>query len=376
MIHRTPQAEINDYYDRIGVNQSIIKVIIKHGMQNMLLEKDILMHSSDDLFYEEKEHFLIGSAVDCKITKGETAYQLEYSTLPVKPPDKPMAVVKQAFEALRASNVEILPDIWLYERELWEQANIVGYYLNRKKEFKDDERISGMLKKYPACQIYWEGLLRAEGKQLLTVVQETIVNDIYMSLMTHPFTRGIFNDDTYSGEDMDILYQVPIYWTEIVDEYPVDCKILMDGIRIKHSSRRISPFELKTTGDVVTKFNEQMKFRRYDIQGGYYKYGLTKNLNRISEIVGRDVSGYDVDPFAFIVESSKAQGTPLIFPMTEGLTEVGRIGDEDGLSGWWQGLRTYVEWEKNGFDLAQLLDGTRGIVFINEFFELELNKPV
>ena len=94
MIVRHTEEQINDYYERIGLNQSSLKVILEDGIQEYVMQVAQLT-KQDDYYYEEKKHFIIGSAVDCRITHGEEVFLNKYhfSKLIKKPSDGAMSVL-------------------------------------------------------------------------------------------------------------------------------------------------------------------------------------------------------------------------------------------------------------------------------------------
>ncbi len=55
---------------------------------------------------------------------------------------------------------------------------------------------------------YWQNLIEANGKQVLDDNEWVIINNIILSFTTHKFTKHLFVD----GDDIDIVYQFPMYW--------------------------------------------------------------------------------------------------------------------------------------------------------------------
>lgn len=58
--------------------------------------------------------------------------------------------------------------------------------------------------------------------------------------MSNPFTREYFIND-YSH--IELIHQFPIYF-KLED---MDCKALLDGVKIDHENKTVTPFDLKTT---------------------------------------------------------------------------------------------------------------------------------
>jgi len=381
-IIRSSQEVIQEYYDSIGINRTAIKTILHSGMQVFLAEAEEAIHAEKS--YEEKTHFILGSALDCKLTEGEDIFNQKYyhSILQRKPADKPAAIVRMVYDAAIKKEVEdeeIRGDEgWKVSNILRDQENLIyeamntvqlpadkvpGYYMNNAKSIAEDTRMDNRLLKDGLCQAYWEDLLSARGKQVLSDEQYNCINDMYMSLTTHPFTKDLFKD----GEDIDILYQYPIYWEEEIGDDLVLCKILVDTIRILHNVEYIIPFDIKTFGNYVTRFNTEMHSRRYDLQGSFYTHGIKKDLANISRLIGKDVTNYKIANFGFVVESTLLSGTPLKYIMSDSLLYIGEHGSEEPKrKGWREGLQIYSNWRKNEFDISKL--SSNGVVIIDENF--------
>lgn len=381
MIYRTPSEKIKEYYDTMGINQSALKVILKQGVEAFVHDKEEIL-KTDEHYYEEKEHFIIGKGVDCLITEGEDAFkaQFHYNELLKKPSEKPMAIVKMVYDIVEDRSKPLST----YKEKLYEAMNTVGFYNNTAKPTwqEDGARLERMLKD-GLCAAYWEDLLKAQGKQILAKEQYDCINNIHMSLITHPHTSYLFHPLEYQNSHMDIIYQLPIYWTEEVnlgsmdgedDEIQEDCKCLIDVLIINHEKKTVAPIDIKTTRDFVTRFNKHVEWKRYDIQAAYYTWALQGNLVKINEIVGREIADYKIENFAFVVESSNYPGTPLIFPLTDTLIDIGTDGDIDGeKEGWVQALGYYARFKKYNFSVKELVEKDGGIVWINDEFKTDLD---
>ena len=396
MIYRHTQKQIQDYYDNPALNQSALKAILKMGVQEFIREKDEAIHE-DEKYYEDKEHFLIGKGVDVLITEGREVFDTSYfySKLQKKPSEKPMAIVKKVFESIEPEKRAIA--LGVHRWELYEAMNSitdkegnVGWYMNLKipsektkngqpdlRQWVEDKRHELLLKD-GTCQAYWTELLEAGGKQVLSEEQHAKIWDIYQSLTSHRFTHHLFED----GEDVDVIFQLPLYWEEevpiiVADDGGVarvevvrqEMKCMLDEVRIEHKRKTIVELDIKTTRLPITKFAKQVEWRRYDVQGSVYTQGLNKCRGRISELIGRDVSDYHLSNFAFVAESTTSPGCPLIFVLKPETLEVGMIGDGDEKRGWMDALKDYKQMEFYGFDVGKMMDRKKGVVWINKEFE-------
>jgi len=396
MIYRHTPQQIQEYYDNPAINQSALKAILKVGVEQFITEQAQVIHE-DELFFEEKEHFLIGKAVDCLLTEGKEVFDTAYfySKLQKKPGEKPMAIVKKIFETTEPQNRHRY--LVNHKRELYDTMNSivgadgkVGYYLNNKvpsdklikgepdtRTWEDDKRYLNLLAD-GTCQAYWDELQEAGGKRVLTESQNELVQKIYNSFTTHHFTRHLFNEEIYTNEHIDIIYQLPCYWIQpvpaivngagiIVDE---EMKCLIDATIVNHSKKQISPFDAKTTGFPITRFNRQIKHRRYDIQGSVYMRGLNACKSTITEIVGKPVYDYNIQNFAFVAESTVSPGTPLIFPLHTALLDIGEKGDGDEMLGWRDAIQEYVTYKGHNCNVTDLMESHRGICWVDSDFEI------
>lgn len=359
MIVRHTEEQINDYYERIGLNQSSLKVILEEGIQSYISQVEQLT-KQDEHYYEEKKHFIIGSAVDFRISHGEELFLNKYhfSKLIKKPGDSAMSVIKLAHDKAREEfPLGLDVSLLAYKKQIFEAANEEGYYMNRRNKQDDweaDTRINELLKQNG--QDYWADLVLAEGKQVLSDDEQNTINSCIISLTTHKHTAHLFKD----SENIDIVFQFPMYFT-VKD---VDCKGMIDIIIIDHARKRILPVDLKTTMKMVLRFNEVIKKRRYDLQASFYTEGLKQSLTQLGSLLNKNISKYEIGKFAFIAESTTRPGCPLVFVLEEDVLLRGEKGDDE-VEGWQQGVDKYKSWAEAGFSIEKKYGETNGVLFIN-----------
>ena len=381
MIYRHTKEQINDYFQAEGINQSLLKVIITSGIQEFIKQRELMLNQDEDLL-EDKAHFIIGKAVDCWITQGKEAFDSMYhiSKLVKKPSDVEIVIIKTIFQKvayLSNGDKNLYGNLADYPIYFYEAANTVpngkdkdgkdkfGYYMNRKKDIvEEDGRLANLLKTGVA-ELYWQDLIDAIGKQILTDGESTLITTIVNSFLEHKHTSKLFEE----RKDRDIIYQIPLFF----EEAGVLCKILPDVIFINHQTKTITPADFKTTFVNILTFNKQIEIRRYDFQGSFYTNGIKKNRDKISKLIDKDISNYRVDSFGFIVESTTTPGTPVIFVLSKEVLEIGRIGDGRRKLGWLQALDLYKMWVKAEFSIEEMLRDTNGVLWI-EGIDFSYNK--
>jgi hypothetical protein len=364
MIYRHSDEDIDNYYERAALNQSSLKVIIEDGMQAFLMQQDKLIRQ-EELYYEEKEHFIVGSAVDYCITSGEEKFKQKYhfSTLTKKPKDKGLSIIHMVFDRVKEKNKGTSEGIWEftnYLEDIYLACNDQSFYNNRRKvDWREDVRYKELIK--ANAEPYWQELIDAGDKIILTDSMYEVVKGISNSFLQHRHTSQLLNP---SNQRIDTIYQMPLYFE--VDGIP--CKALPDIIRIDHSTRRISIIDIKTTRELVTKFNIVVKKRRYDLQGAFYLRAAKACLTQIATLIGQHLVDYTFANPAFIVESKLSWGTPLVFPMTNTLFDIGVAGDESSY-GYTQGIAMFKEWSNKDFSLDKIVEGSNGVVFLDGNYE-------
>ena len=289
---------VEEYYNDSRLSQSKLKLLLGNNpnLFNTVAEPK--------LYFEEKKYFLIGDGVDCQLTRPITEYAEKFhvSNVENKPSDTMKSIINQIYdEARTVESADVVGSLRdpLYTETIVEVLNSHGYQSN----WKEATRIA---KVYEAWE-YWDDLRAGEGKSILSAEEDSLISQIVMSIKTNDVTRPYFE----GGYDVEILYQVPIFFT--ISE--VDCKGLLDMIRINHITKAIEPNDIKTLGDNTMNFPKALRQRRYDIQGAFYTEGLRQTY-----------PGYTILPFKFIVESTTSPGTPLVYTMDTQLLETGKYG--------------------------------------------------
>jgi hypothetical protein len=334
-------VSVQEYYDHPSVSQSELKLI---GLNPKLYQQQT---KEADLYFEEKKHFIIGSAVDCLLTRGATAFNEEYhiSDIENKPSDTIKSIVNQVFDIVKENRFDSNDDIGMIQNYLvviLECCNTHDY----NRTWKDDTKVAKVCEAWE----YWEDLKKALGKTVLSVEESGVIYNVVMSLKSNEATKDYFEENTNETK----LFQVPLYF-----EYNgVNCKALLDLVIFNHHNKTIQPIDIKTIGDHCLNFPKSVRQRRYDIQAAFYTAGLQKRYPEC-----------EILPFKFIVESTIDPGTPLVFTCSEDLLHIGKVGRPelilgDGdesysvvseIRGFEQLLDLYSYYQENGFDTDRLI---------------------
>ena len=351
MIIRSSKEQLEEYINSPALNQSKIKLLSISAQAFQEVKEP-------ELFFEEKEHFIIGKGVDDLITMGQEYFDNNYHVSDItKPTDTIMSIVQQVFASRESDN-------W-FDQNLLPAIEAHNYQPN----WKPDTKIT---KVSTEGESYWNELLQSQGKQVLSKEQILKIDSIVSQILEHRFTSSYFKLDEYT----DIYYQLPVYFTE--DN--VECKALLDMVIVHHRLKTITPIDIKTIGDYTKFFDYQCLRRRYDIQASWYTYALYH---------WRDINfpKYSVETFKFIVASTTKQCDPIVFDTTYDFLNAGKYGSSkvkyyyvnSGFSqlnesitetyGWKKLLKIYNWHNQNGWDKDYEIESNNGIFTIDSDYQ-------
>lgn len=319
----TPQSEIDKYFESDALSQSNLKKLLG-GIDSFINNQK----EENELFYTEKGHFIIGSAVDTILTgvEGEFENKFHVSVLDKKPSDTEMSIVNMALQDILQSYTEEQ----LKEEGLQELSKYPGSIQmaieehNYQPNWKPETRINKIIEN---GTIYFEDLKKGIGKQMLSSNEMTLISSIVSSLKTNPRTSKYFDRTALSrAEKVTVYYQLPIYFTY----KGVKCKALLDMLIVVRDEAgkivSIQPFDLKTMNGNTLKFPSNMKSFRYDIQSAWYVEALFAPDSTF-KLDGLSIE--HLKPFSFIVESNSQPGIPLIYEIDEEVLLTGKYGRPD-----------------------------------------------
>ena len=327
MIRLGKQEEIDAYFEREAASQSFLKQLCKGVAYTKRDEKT--------MYYEEKGHLIIGSAIDDRISLGKTVFEEKYYvSSDNKPSDAIMSMVQQVFDHAvivtdEIGNVKTLHD---WNSAILDSANDHKYQVR----WKDETRVS---KIQEAGYDYFEELKEAFGKQILSPIENTIVGNIHMAWQSNPYTSEYFASTTKH-----IYMQVPIYF-EFMN---IDCKALLDMVIYDPEKNTLQPIDFKTMSESTDMFPKSLRRFGYNFQAAFYTEALkqlvadnvdgadsVRTIRGLEQVTNEDTT---VLPFKFMVETTGfkvnkmteeiqyMQGSPLMYTLSKEQMKMGKYG--------------------------------------------------
>jgi hypothetical protein len=278
-----------NYFDIVDkISQSRLKKILVHP--RMYMSKSPILEDGD------KIHFVIGNAVDCLITEPEKFNDYFY----VLSTAAPTGQIKDFIDKYHKTGSE---------SDAFAEVNSKKYTLEwfkTKMEESDNQTYLESLKQNKVILDY------KTYENIISIVDSLNNFTEYKDLMDKSFGK-------------EIISQLEIMW-----EYKgVELKSKLDFIVIDFQNKTILPIDIKTIGDSTSSFVYSFWKRRYDFQAACYTKALEAWIHSQENL--KQFKGFKILPFKFVVESSKYQGSPLIFDVSEKTFNVGlNGGDVDG----------------------------------------------
>lgn len=285
---------------------------------------------------EDSTALTLGSVVDCLITD-PARYSKDYIVATVPEPTGQLGdFVSKLMNLWRVdTNLE---DIFDLAYEDVKEGN-GGKLRDSLEKFIDNFETKG-------GKEYFDFLVKAAGKKVISVEQNSMANKLAFFIMTNKYTADYFTKLIGEPSYTDILYQVPI----VFEEDGVVYKILLDMLYINHMAKVIQPIDIKTMSEAVSSFPYSVFKWRYDIQASLYSTGVSKSLDLFG------AKDYAIAPFKFIVGSFNNYKVRTF--NAKNLIEFGKLGGE---TKWgtkykgWKELTELYNWHMTN----QIFDYTR-----------------
>lgn len=314
----TPQSEIDKYFESDALSQSSLKKLLT-GIDSFINNQK----EESELFYTEKGHFIIGSAVDMLLTGEKEEFDNHYyiSKLIKKPSEVEMSIIQRVLDDVKTNIEEEYQTLDKYPGSIQMSIEEHGWQSNWKMETKINKIIE-------IGSEYFEDLKKGLGKQILTSEEKKLIDDIVFSLKSNPITSKFFDRVALSrAELVTVYYQLPIYFYY----KGIYCKALLDMLIVIRNEKgeitSVQAFDLKTMNGNTLRFLSNLKSFRYDIQAAWYTEALLAEESSF-ELEGK-IKKDMLRPFTFIVESNSYPGQPLLFEADEDVLNIGKNGRKD-----------------------------------------------
>ena len=306
------REEVVEYFETNAASKSFItQLLTGPAKQDLSNNKSVKM----------------GSAVDSMLTQGKKAFEEEYYVTKVVVRDN----VKEIIDYLFASQRLKEGTTTLSENEdlVLDAADMYEY----QPTYRAVTRVKNIIGKQGEGEAYFRELKESKGKTIISEDFMATVDAVCGSLKTNEVTREFFNSPE-RGSNIQIIYQVPIYWETTIKGIVLDCKSLLDMVIINHDKKTINPVDLKTTGDSLNSFEYVCSKYRYDIQAAFYTDALAKlaageynarTTDRLKDLFN-GVDDYQVIGFKFVVESTQYPGSPRIYNASHSTYKRGKYG--------------------------------------------------
>lgn len=132
---------------------------------------------------------------------------------------------------------------------------------------------------------YLKFLLGCRNKIVLEAAEGNKVRGAITSLTNHPKVSALLGlkQDELSLQYIDdkVYSEVPVYWQETIAPFDnpdkkikINCKALLDKIRINHKRKTITTIDLKGTKESLYRFQNAFEYYRYYRQMAFYQRAI------------------------------------------------------------------------------------------------------
>lgn len=271
------------YRESSALNQSRLKRILQHP--RLFIEETVQSE-----FDEASDHIDIGDAVDLLLTGGEREFHEQFIVGRIPRPTGQMGDFCWAKFKYRDFDTA---DQLAFDEVGIKRPKTVQEYLEK---FEKEGRP------------YYDELLAAEGKRLLTPQKFETISRIVEAIKNNPH---VYKHIDPQSEEYDIFYQVVATWTMYVLDTPIKCKGLIDCVKVHKKTREATIIDVKTTRHSVGNFFISYLSYRYDFQGGWYHFGLNQDEETKAALGITSVS----ENIIFVVGSTKFPDQSLAYHM-------------------------------------------------------------
>lgn len=304
---------------------NIERAVKSHSEQEYRALKDRISYSSikqfDDNFKNfYKEHILrenveretnqsmiLGSIVDCMLLSPDE-FDDRYTIATI---EKPTGQVGDLAELLfkitlkyTDSEGSVTSEFGEIFIEAFEKMQKDGKFKNKSIENglqafrKIEDSVSG--------ELYYDECRKNYGKQTVDLNTISMAEKIVDSLRNGEYTRDIIN--MKDSEGIEVHSQFPVLF-EILG---IPVKSLFDKVIINHNEKKIYPYDLKISWQILNFAYNYWKMKYY-LQLGTYSLALKSYIKNDRP----ELADYEIVPMQFIVGDSALQSLPVIYKTNE-----------------------------------------------------------
>ncbi len=174
---------------------------------------------------------------------------------------------------------------------------------DRYKSTKDDDKA---WKKFCEGLPYLKHLILADEELCITSKQKELIENCVASLRNKKQASALLFE---IGEDFgdEAFNEIPMYWPESIlvdneNKVDVDCKALLDRVKLSPTNKVAQIIDLKTTSKPIAKFSSSFEFYRYYRQMAWYLRALSKML--VGKFGEKEAKDWEMQVFMVVVETN------------------------------------------------------------------------
>ena len=266
-----------NYQEIDAANQSLIKALYYKGLS-------ALRQKEPELFYEEKEHFLLGNMFDTIMTDPSNFRKKFYvSEIDSKPSPTLMSIINKAF-ALRKDNIFHYND-----PKFLQYMDEEGWHVG-----KGEKRLTYKAWLESNVREYWNALVESEGKETVTIEEyEKVMNASQKVMESIPFVTMIPELNVHNQLSLEATYtldkdtKIPIkgLLDQVIfrDENDSKWDEICESLQIENNHDAII-IDYKTFSGLSMKYRYSIRKFRYDVQASFYQLLLEENYANYLQI--------------------------------------------------------------------------------------------
>ncbi len=293
--------KIKEYFDNPAISQSDLIALSKSPYIFKKKKDNIDDYTSDAL--------VLGSAVDCLLTDTDN-WDKRFHIITE---EKPIGQMGEYVDCLfnNAVNYDI-------------SDAIIGFKGFDSQEFKNAEEAVYKLVGFKRDSLdkvrerfnkeakdYFIDLKKSIGKEKISFEIYEQALKIKEDILEGEYSKKYFT----CNEDEEIHFQTAIYFKYEL----VDCKALIDVIKINHKNKTVTPIDIKTT-EFLPNFKGSFWKYRYDLQSAWYLLAIGFWKEKFAKEI------YQILPFKLIVAEKCCGHKPWVFKVSYDTWNTGRDG--------------------------------------------------